>query len=150
MTGKMFVDTNLLVYMRDHSDPSKQNRAEALMRALWRDRKGVLSAQVLREYYHAVTRKARIGLDRDAARRDVRDLATWLLPETRVDQTDDAFDLQDRFGFSFFDSLIVASALGAGARALLTEDMHDGLRVGDLVLINPFRHAPQDVLGRAV
>jgi predicted nucleic acid-binding protein len=150
MTDRMFVDTNLLVYMRDHSDPLKQNRAEAWMRLLWRDRNGVLSAQVLREYYHAVTRKAHVGLSRDNARKDVRDLATWLLPETRTDQLDDAFALQDRFGFSFYDSLVVASALRAGAKALLTEDMHDGLKVGDLILINPFRHAPEDVLGRAV
>jgi len=120
------------------------------MRLLWRDRNGVLSAQVLREYYHAVTRKAHVGLSRDNARKDVRDLATWLLPETRTDQLDDAFALQDRFGFSFYDSLVVASALRAGAKALLTEDMHDGLKVGDLILINPFRHAPEDVLGRAV
>ena len=77
MSGSVFVDTNVLVYSRDASEPDKQQRAMAWMTRLWQDQNGRLSYQVLQEYYTTVTQKLKPGLPADIARTDVRALITW-------------------------------------------------------------------------
>jgi len=72
-----FVDTNVLVYARDASEPAKQPAAERWLRLLWATRSGRVSAQVLNEYYSVVTEKLRPGLGRNEARADVRNLMAW-------------------------------------------------------------------------
>ena len=77
MSATIFVDTNVLLYARDASEPEKQPRARAWMDALWERRVARLSFQVLDEYYVALTRKLDPGIDRDTAQADVRDLLAW-------------------------------------------------------------------------
>lgn len=138
-----FVDTNVLVYARDTSEPAKQPRAEAWMQHLWRTRAGRTSVQVLNEYYVTVTRKLSPGLDRSSARDDVRDLGAWR-PAIVGDSTMTlAWDLEDRFSLSWWDSLVVASALELGCDDLLTEDLQDGHSFDGLIVKNPFLHAPE-------
>lgn len=72
-----FVDTNLLVYSFDESDPAKQERAGLVMRKLWESRSGRLSFQVLQEFYVTVTRKLKPALARERAREEIRDLLSW-------------------------------------------------------------------------
>lgn len=75
MTAELvFFDTNVLVCARDARDPRKQRRAEEWLAHLWRRRTGRVSPQVLQEYSVSVTQKVEPGMDREAARRDVRDL----------------------------------------------------------------------------
>ena len=74
MSDRVFVDTNVLVYSRDSSEPTKQPVAEAWRRALWQSRAGRLSVQVLNEYYVTVTRKLTPGMPRDQAREEIEDL----------------------------------------------------------------------------
>lgn len=137
-----FVDTNVLVYTRDTSEPDKQTPAAAWMDHLWRTRTGRTSVQVLNEYYVTVTRKLSPGLDRATARDDVRDLGAWR--PAVVDRTTvaTAWDLEDRYSLSWWDSLIVASAIGLGCDRLLTEALQDGQEFDRLVVTNPFRHTP--------
>ena len=85
MTGPVFVDTNVLLYARDASERDKQKRANAWLVYLWRSRAGRLSMQVLYEFYVTVTEKLRPGIDRKAARRDVRNLMAW--HPARLDRT---------------------------------------------------------------
>jgi predicted nucleic acid-binding protein len=135
----VFVDTNVLVYARDASDPEKQATAVAWMEHLWTSAIGRLSVQVLQEYYVTVTRKLRPGLPIDEAREDVRDLAAWR--PVRIDEAivDSAWRVEDRFELSFWDSLIVAAAHAAGCRALLTEDLQHDLDIDGLRVADPFR-----------
>jgi predicted nucleic acid-binding protein len=137
-----FVDTNVLVYARDTSEPDKQPLATAWMEHLWRTQTGRTSVQVLNEYYVTVTRKLSPGLDRATARNDVRDLEAWR--PTAIDHATmvTAWDLEDRFSLSWWDSLIVASAIELGCDRLLTEDLQDGQEFNRLVVTNPFRHTP--------
>ena len=134
-----FVDTNVLVYARDLSDPAKQTRAHAWLEHLWRTGSGRLSVQVLAEYYVATTRKLRPGLAPDEARADVADLRAWR-PVT-IDGTllDVAWSLEDRFSLSFWDALIVAAAREADCGYLLTEDLQDGARYDGVLVVDPFR-----------
>jgi predicted nucleic acid-binding protein len=150
MTGPVFVDANVLVYDRDRRDPSKHERAQAWMSALWQHPGlGVVSSQVLTEFYWTVTRKLRPGLDEEAARRYVRALLAWESVATDQAAIIDAWTVQDRFGFSFWDSLVVAAARIGRCRILLTEDLQDHQDLDGLLVVNPFTHSPDDWTKRA-
>ncbi len=133
-----FVDTNVLVYGFDESDPGKQERAGLVMRKLWETRSGRLSFQVLQEFYVTVTRKLKPSLPRDRAREEVRDLLAWRPVRPGAGLLEDAWQVEDRFGLSWWDSLIVASAKAAECGILLTEDLQDGLKIDGLTVMNPF------------
>lgn len=143
----VFVDTNVLVYARDASEPEKQPVASSWLEALWESREGRLSTQVLQEYYVAVTRKLAPGLDRDQARTDVRALESWRPLDLDAPLLESAWEAEDRFGFAFWDTLIVAAARRLGCAHLLTEDLQDGQDLDGLVVIDPFRHEPGEILG---
>jgi predicted nucleic acid-binding protein len=137
-----FVDTNVLVYARDTSEPDEHARAAAWMKYLWRTQSGRTSLQVLNEYYVTVTRKLSPGLDAATARNDVRDLGAWRPSVAERATMEMAWDLEDRYSLSWWDSLVVASAIELGCERLLTEDLQDGRDFGGLVVTNPFRHSP--------
>lgn len=145
MTDLVFVDTNVLVYARDATYPRKQERAARWMKRLWHDRTGRLSYQVLQEFYTTVTVKLRPGLTPKAARREVRTLTSW--NPIVIDQSvlERAWTVQDRHRLSWWDALIVGAAQLSGCRSLLTEDLQDGQRLGDVTVVNPFRHGLEDL-----
>jgi len=136
-----FVDANVLVYSFDESDPVKQRRAADVMRVLWESHSGRLSHQVLQEFYVTVTRKLNPPLPRDRAREEIRDLFAWRPIQPAEALLEDAWHIQDRFGFSWWDSLIVASARVQNCKVLLSEDLQDGLDIDGLRVMNPFSEA---------
>ncbi len=141
----VFVDTNVLVYQWDLSEPRKQERASNWMRVLWRTKRGRLSAQVLSEFYSAVTQKLKPGLRPPAAQWNVRTLTAWKPLPVDAALIERAFDVQQRFRTSWWDALIVAAAQAARARVLLSEDFQDGQEFDDhLRVMHPFRHAPEE------
>jgi predicted nucleic acid-binding protein len=146
MAGDVFVDTNVLVYSVDASEPRKQVAAKRWLDHLWRRGTGRLSVQVLNEYYDIVTRKLKPGLDRQQARQDVRSLMAWRPLPLDAATIEAAGSVQDRFSLSWWDALVVAAAQRGGCRVLLSEDFQAGLRVGDLEVINPFHRDPDDPL----
>ena len=144
MTELTFVDTNVLVYRRDSTERVKQPRAKLWIDMLWTRRAGRVSSQVLQEYYQTVTRKLSPGLARAEARDEIRDLLAWRPVSTSPELLERAFHVEDRFGLSFWDSLIVAAAQQASCRFLLTEDLQDGQDFDGTVVVNPFRHEPSE------
>jgi len=142
MNAKVFVDTNVLVYCRDASEPEKQAQAAAWMAALWEQQTGRLSFQVIQEYYVTVTAKLSPGLPRELARREVRALLAWRPKPVNALILESAWLLQDRYKFSWWDALIVAAAQAAGCRYLLSEDFQDGFDWRDLTVVNPFQAGP--------
>jgi predicted nucleic acid-binding protein len=146
MTDRCFVDTNLLVYFRDSSEPEKQLKSAEWMNALWETGSGRLSYQVLNEYYVIVTRKLMPGLEPGVARLDVRDLMSWKPVAVDLGVLEGAWIVQDRWGYSWWDALIVASAQRAGCRYLITEDLQHGQEIDELTIINPFRESSK-ILG---
>lgn len=141
---RFFVDTNLLVYLRDSRDRRKQRSAALWMAWLWESRAGRLSTQVLHEYYVTVTSKLSPGLAHEDAREDVLALAAWhpIVPDMALITA--AWAVQDRWGFSFWDSLIIAAASAAACDVILTEDLSSGQQLGDLRVVNPFEMSPTD------
>lgn len=140
----VFVDTNVLVYARDSREPKKQQRAEEWLDHLWRHRTGRLSLQVLQEYYVSVTQKLKPGMERDAARRDVRDLGHWMPASSSAGLLETAWTLQDQFRLSWWDALVLASAQLAGCQRLLSEDFQHGQQFGEVRVSSPFRTAPNE------
>lgn len=138
MTAKHFVDTNLLVYARDDSDPAKRDRAREVMHRLWSSGSGRLSYQVLQEFYVTVTRKLKPGLPPEMAREEVRDLMAWHPLPASTELFELAWVTEARWELSWWDSLIVASARQAECSFLLTEDLQDGFDMDGLRIINPF------------
>lgn len=133
-----FVDTNVLVYARDDAEPWKRDRAREIMARLWHATGGRLSQQVLIEFYATVTGKLRPGLPREEAIADVRELSAWNPIPPSLPLFEAAWQLEDRYGFSWWDSLIVAAALAQNCTTLLTEDLQDGLEIDGLRIVNPF------------
>lgn len=132
----IFVDTNVLVFARDATEPVKQACAAGWMRHLWETQEGRASIQVLEEYYVTTTRELEPGLTSEQARADVTDLLAWGPLSIDGEVLEAAWSIEDRFELSFWDALIVASAHRAGCRHLLTEDLQhdadlDGVRVVD-------------------
>ncbi len=143
MTGVVFLDTNVLVYLFDADAPSKQKRAREILDKQVRGGQALLSTQVLQEFYVTVTRKLASPLDEKTAEQAVRDLAS--LPMVQLDSAlilaAIARSREDRF--SFWDALIIQAALSGGAQRLYSEDMQDGRMIEGLRIENPFAHHGQ-------
>lgn len=144
---KCFVDTNVLVYRKDRTNPSKQKQAQAWIEAAVARDALILSAQSLREYYWAVLRKERARAALAVLRGEILALDTYVPETLRVDPLGRAWEIQDRHRLSFWDSLLLASALVAGCRIFLSEDMNGGQSVDTLTIVNPFTTEPESVLG---
>jgi len=139
MTALYFADTNLLIYARDpRRDPRKHQRARQWLEQLWRDRSGRLSTQVLNEYYAVVTQKLTPALSPDEAQIEIRTFFAWrprVLDTATIEQ---AWQVQGRYRFNWWDALIVVAAQLSGCGQLLTEDLQAGQNLEGLVVVNPF------------
>ncbi len=132
MSDKIFVDTNILVYSRDATEPEKQQQAMAWMERLWTARTGRLSFQVLQEFYATVTQKLKPGLNSKDAREDVRSLLAWDPIPVNDRVIEGAWLIQDRHKLSWWDALIVSAAQIGDCRLLLTEDLQENQTNGHL------------------
>jgi len=145
MTDKVFVDTNVLVYSRDASEPSKQKQAMAWMARLWSEQRGRLSFQVLNEFYVTVTNNLQPGMDPQRAREDVRFLLAWRPIPVDARVVEGASSIQDRYKLSWWDALIASAAQVSNCRYLLTEEFQENLIMGNVEVINPFRNPPESI-----
>lgn len=137
MNDRTFVDTNVLVYAHDIDAKAKQDVAKNVLRDLWSTRTGVLSVQVLQEFYVNVTRKIPRPLPRDAARQVVNAYSIWCV-DTAASDISMAFKIEDASKIGFWDALIVASALKSGAVRILSEDLNAGQAIAGVRIENPF------------
>jgi predicted nucleic acid-binding protein len=139
MTAPAFVDTNVLVYAEDRDAGERHERARRLVLDLWDQRSGVLSVQVLQEFYVTVTRKMARPLSEDAAGAIVEQYLSWSVVENTGPLLQDAIRLSRDARLSFWDALVVCAAQHAGCSVLWTEDLNDGQRFGRLEVRSPFR-----------
>jgi predicted nucleic acid-binding protein len=139
MTGDgTFVDTNVLVYAYDADAGDKHEAAKEVLTRLWIDETGLISTQVLQEFHVTVTRKLRAPLDRRRAREVVATYGAWEPHRPSVDDVLAAAELEERHQLAFWDALIVVAAQRSGAALLLSEDLQDGRRFGDVTVASPF------------
>lgn len=139
----VFVDTNVLLYADDRRDAAKQLRAREWLLALWQQRSGRLSTQVLNEYYVNATR--RLGMAQGDARAKVRRFQLWQPWQLDHQTVETAWGVEARFGLSYWDSLILAAAAQAGCTHVLSEDLQHGQQIDAVTIVNPFRIAPTEL-----
>jgi predicted nucleic acid-binding protein len=133
MSARPFLDTNVILYLLSE-DSTKANRAEALLA-----QGGTISVQVLNEAVNVMTRKLKMDLDEVCEVLAGVRYACDVQPVT-VETHDQALDIMRRYGFSIYDSGIIAAATGAGCTTLYSEDLQDGQRIGSgLTIANPFK-----------
>ena len=140
MSARAFLDTNVFICQLDSSDARKHKIAERLVRDALQNERACISYQVVQECLNTILRKAEVALDAQGTRAY---LEAVLLPLMKVGASaalyERALDIQSRWRFGFYDSLIVASALVAGCDTLLTEDLQHGQVIETLTISNPFK-----------
>jgi predicted nucleic acid-binding protein len=137
MSGKCFVDTNILVYAHDRSAGVKHQRAQRLLEQLWDSGQGVLSTQVLQELCINLRRKISHPLPVDEVRLLIRDYATWEVVTNTSESVLQALDIEFCYKTSFWDALILQAAESSGATILYTEDLATGRRYRTVQVVNP-------------
>jgi predicted nucleic acid-binding protein len=137
MSDRTFVDTNVLIYAHDADAKQKHEVAKKILRELWSERKGVLSTQVLQEFYVNVTRKIASPLSKDSARLVVSSYMLWSMETTPL-EISVAFRIEDEARIGFWDALIVAAAAKSGARRIISEDLNAGQKIAGILIENPF------------
>ena len=138
MIERVFVDTNVLIYAHDLDAGLKHDRAAAILSDLWEKENGIVSVQVLQEFYVNVTRKISAPLTPALARGVIRNYLAWQIAPNDPSTVLSASEIAERNHISFWDALIVASASNAGADRILSEDLNHGRIIEGVVIENPF------------
>lgn len=138
----VFVDTNILIYAEDRDAGSKHIIARDLVADLWRSGEGVVSVQVLQEFFVDVTRKMPRPLGPDEAFAIVEQYLTWRVVENTGGLLLAGIRLASALKVSFWDALILEAARVERCDRLWTEDLNHGQRIGDLTIVNPFLAEP--------
>ena len=137
MSGE-FVDTNVLLYAHDSSAASKRTRAAALLERLSAEHRGLLSSQVLMEFYVAATRKLPKRLDHRTATAIVDDFGTWPVFSPAVSDILGGARLAERHRIHFWDAMVIRAAIALGAETVWSEDLNAGQSYEGVVIRNPF------------
>ena len=137
MTGRFFIDTNILIYALDPDEGQKRTLSADLLRQTISSHTLTLSPQSLNECYRVLTQRRKL-MPVEAARSYVRVLAPWAIAPLDAATTERAWSVQDKAKLSWWDSLMVAAALRAECRLFITEDMQDGATIDGMRIGNPF------------
>ena len=135
---KAFVDTNVLIYAYDRLAGRKHESARDLVEELWNEGGGVVSTQILQEFYVNVRRKTRPPVSQEEARALVADYLAWDPVVNDGAAVLEAVDVGQRYRLSFWDALVVVAALKGGASIIYSEDLNHGQRFGAVEILNPF------------
>ena len=139
MTDKIFVDTNILVYAHDKGAGQKYQMASNRILQLWESNTGVISTQVLQEFYITLTKKIPQPLDRLTVRRIIKSYLSWDIIDNNADTLLHASEIEENHSISFWDSLIVAAAFSANSNIILTENLNHGQTIEGILIENPFK-----------
>lgn len=132
-----FVDTNILVYAHDGSAGAKHDASVVLLERLFDGGAGAISIQVLCEFYAAATRK--LGMSSKEAEDVVSDLAAWSIHRPDHSDVIRAAQLHREHKVSWWDAMVINSAMQLNCSVLWSEDLHHSQRLGTLTIRNPFR-----------
>ena len=139
MSDRFFLDTNVFAYSFDSSAPEKAAKAASLIAEALASHRGVISYQVVQEFFNLAFRKFRRPMNSAQAGQY---LATVLRPLLAVHSSAalyaEALRLYGQSGLAWYDALIVAAAQQSGCTTLLSEDLQHGRTFGSLRVVNPF------------
>jgi predicted nucleic acid-binding protein len=133
---RVFVDTNVVLYASDRNAGDKRLRARAVLAPLFRERRAVISTQVLQEFFSVATRKFKVSAEQ--ARKNVQKLSRLDVIVVRPELILGAIDLHRLHSLSFWDALVIKSASIAGCGRVLSEDLDSGQVIDGITVENPF------------
>ncbi len=139
MNGRVFFDTNILVYANDGSEPAKKGVASALIRNALKARTAVISVQVLGEFWVTVTQKIKKPLPKPIAEKEVALFELMEIVDLDFQLFLSAIRIQKMNLLSYWDSLILAAADRADCTVLYSEDLNPGQKIRNIEIVNPFR-----------
>ncbi len=139
MSDKIFVDTNVLIYAHDLDAGEKYKKAALLLERLWEEGNGVISTQVLQEFYVNVTKKITSPLSPAQARGVIENYLLWHVEVLTPESVLNASEISERHHLSFWDAMIVHAARRAGAEKVLTEDLSHNQFIEGIRIENPFK-----------
>lgn len=138
MNAKTFVDTNVLVYAHDSAAGEKHDKAKSLIAAIWANKSGVISTQVLQEFYVTIRKKVLRPGDGKTARRWLTHYLNWQVIVNDSKAILRAIEIEQRYQLSFWDSMIVQAANESHVTLLYSEDLNHGQKYGRVQVHNPF------------
>ncbi len=139
MPGRYFLDTSIFVNSFDETARTKSRRAMELIREAVASRRGIVSYQVVQEFFNVALRKfAEPMLHADAEQYLTIVFRPLLALHSSVPMYQEALALSHRYGLSWFDSLIAAAAMAGECDVLCSDDVEDGQKLGGLLVENPF------------
>jgi len=137
---RYFVDSNVILYRYDELSPAKRDLAKLWLSWLWENKRGVVSWQVLQEFYWNALRKFRVPPA--LARHRVELMSEWHPPQVTMGLLTRAWHWTDNSQVSFWDGLILAAAEQTQCRFLLSEDFQAGRKFDSVTVVNPFETSP--------
>lgn len=138
MRNKHFIDTNILVYANDSSDKAKQEICKHIILQGIQKQNIAVSVQVLGEFYVTVTRKIKKQMDPELAKKEILLLRAIEIVEIDYHSVIQAVNHLRKYQLSYWDALILASALKSGCNQIYTEDLNHGQNIEGIRIINPF------------
>lgn len=135
--GRVFFDTNIIVYSHDRDDIRKRDIASDLLFHALKKRRGVISAQVLGETF--VTFVKKYHRDPIEAANEIRQLTQFRVVDLTSALVLRGLEIKANFGLSYWDSLIIAAAERASCNVVFSEDLNDGQTYGSVLVMNPFK-----------
>jgi predicted nucleic acid-binding protein len=135
----VFVDTNILVYAYDRTAGPKHTAAVRLMEQLWENENGCLSIQVLQEFFVSTTKKIPLPLESEVVRDIISDFSHWRVHTPEASDLLQAIDLHRNYLISFWDAMVLQSAVRFNCSHLLSEDLNAGQTYSSVKVINPFK-----------
>lgn len=139
MSGKILLDANILVYAHDKDAGERHAVALQLVKDLWEKKTGVLSNQILQEFYVGITRKILKPVAKSVAREIIRTYTCWNVKEVTPMSVIRASEIEEGHRISFWDALVVVAAYEAKCEKILTEDLNSGQVIEGVLIENPFK-----------
>ena len=138
MRGKVFLDTNVLVYAYDTHDPEKQVRAQAVLIEALETETGTVSTQVLSEFFCVVTRRIPAPLSADEAQSVIHELGVLEIVEIDIPMIHRAIEVHKENRLIYWDALILAAAERGRCAQVFSEDLNAGQAYAGVKVVNPF------------
>lgn len=138
MSDKIFLDSNIIIYAYDKSDPERQKKAQQILKDVFQNENGILSPQVLSEFFVVVTRKIKNPLSSIDAKTIISSLSFLQVEEIDLTSVKRAIETHIQFKISYWDSLIISTAERAVYNIILSEDLNHGQIINGVEINNPF------------
>lgn len=144
MKGKIFLDSNIFVYSIDSSPELKEKRtvAREIVKTHIREGSGVISIQVIQEFFQVATKKIKTPISIEDALEFMQYMASLQIVTPDFDMVVAAIRIHQKHSFSFWDALVLQAAKTADCFQVLSEDLQDGFHLDDLIVKNPFVTSP--------